>query len=121
MTVALVAACYGYYSGPDGVGLGDGAAADSSVTSEADIVMRDTVFVPAVDTVLAGRVVTWENRDSIAHTVTTVPGSPDAFDSGVLRFRETFKHVFAAPGSYPYYDRLNGTPDSGMRGTVVVR
>lgn len=118
---AVAAACDGTYRGPTGIAGGPNPPPDSTGRLRADVVMMDSVFVPGVDTVPAGRAVTWQNYDSTAHSVTAAPSSRDQFDSGGLPFGGRFEHTFALPGTYQYYDRFNGTATSGMRGTIVVQ
>ena len=95
------AACEGEYDGPSGIAGGAPRPPDSTgVSPRADVVMLDSVFVPAVDTVLVGQTVTWRNQDSTRHSVTSAPDSRDQFDSGALPFGAQFQHVFMAPGEY---------------------
>jgi len=55
----------------------------------------------------AGTTVTWTNKDSKAHTVTSgsaVEGPDGNFDSGVIRSGRTFSHTFENSGVYEYFD-----------------
>ena len=57
---------------------------------------------------------TWYNQDATQHTVTSnVSG---LFDSSLLDAGVRWSHVFAQPGTYPYYCTLHPQ----MAGTVVV-
>ncbi len=67
--------------------------------------------------------VTWTNRDSTPHTVTSgVNGRPDGrFDSSpnfnpLMAPGQTFEHTFTEAGGYPYYCALH----PNMIGTVIV-
>jgi hypothetical protein len=59
------------------------------------------------------------------HSATSVAGSPEVFNSGVLSAGFTFQHTFTHLGTFWYYclvhgvDNGNGTA-SGMAGTVTV-
>ncbi len=70
-----------------------------------------------------GDTVTWTNKDSTPHTVTSgTAGTPDGkFDSSpnfnpLLAPQQTFSHTFAEAGEFPYYCGLH----PNMVGTVVV-
>lgn len=118
---ALCAACYGYYDGPNGV---TGTPNDSTSNGPADIIMRDSAFAPAVDTVALGSRVTWRNLDSVPHTVTSDTGSVEIFDSGTLFFGESFSRTFRIPGTVRYFSRGDVTPGqsaTGMRGVLVIQ
>jgi nitrite reductase (NO-forming) len=79
-------------------------------------------FVPDILTVSKGTTVTWTNRDSTLHTVTS--GSPESgnsgtgteFDSSYLAAGKTFLHQFSISGTFDYYCTLHPY----MKGKVVV-
>jgi nitrite reductase (NO-forming) len=79
-------------------------------------------FVPDILTVSKGTTVTWTNRDSTLHTVTS--GSPESgnsgtgtvFDSSYLAAGKTFQHQFNIAGTFDYYCTLHPY----MKGKVVV-
>ena len=71
--------------------------ATSNVTTTVDIMNFN--FVPQVITVPKGTTVTWTNRDSVPHTVTSTTG---AFDSGSISQGYTYSHTFDTPGTYEY-------------------
>ena len=73
--------------------------------------------------VKVGGKVTWTNKDSVQHTVTSgKPGSPDSgkeFDSGLTKLINPgaeFEHTFTKAGTFTYYCQLHPT----MTGTVIV-
>jgi plastocyanin len=73
--------------------------------------------------VKVGGQVTWTNKDSVQHTVTSGgPGSPDSgkeFDSGLTKLinsNATFEHTFTKAGTFPYYCQLH----PAMTGIVIV-
>ncbi len=71
-------------------------------------------FQPATLNVPAGTTVTWNNQDSVQHTVTSdVQG---LFDSGAIAPGKKFTYTFPAPGSYSYHCSIH----PGMKGTIVV-
>jgi len=79
-------------------------------------------FNPVTLTVAAGTTVTWENGDGIAHTVTSATGSADTYDMALAS--GTVSHQFATAGTYNYYCKnhgFNGTPPTGMHGTITVQ
>jgi plastocyanin len=82
--------------------------------------MAGSAFSPTPDTVAVGSMVTWTNNDAYGHTVTSVPGSSEVFDSPVAG-GGSFSHTFSTAGTYGYYCKIHGAPTSGMRGTIVVQ
>lgn len=96
----------------------------SSLAATTNVKIVDFGFEPADVTVKVGDTVTWTNTGSFAHTTTsgTTTGGvrhPDGlWDSGSLFSGQTFSHVFAKAGAFPYYC----TPHfSMMVGTVTVQ
>ena len=59
----------------------------------------------------AGTKVTWVNKDTVTHTVTSQGIS--LFDSGNLATGATFSYTFARAGTYPSYCTIH--PDEGNR------
>ncbi len=82
--------------------------------------MQNSQFVPASLTVSTGTKVTWTNKDSYAHTVTSgTPGNPTGlFDSGNISSDGIFSYTFDSTGTYKYYCRIH--PDI-MQGTITVK
>ncbi len=70
-------------------------------------------FAPATITIPVGTTVTWFNKDSVAHTVSS---RADVFDSGNLSGGATFSYTFDQKGSFEYYCKLHPS----MRGKVIV-
>jgi plastocyanin len=73
--------------------------------------------------VKVGGTVTWTNKDSVQHTVTSgAPGSADVgkeFDSGLTKLinaGQTFEKKFDKAGTFTYFCQLHPT----MTGTVIV-
>src|SRR5207244_3707353 len=71
-------------------------------------------FSPANLTVKVGKTVTWVNKDTVTHTVTSDGSS--LFDSGFMPTGATFQFTFTAAGTYPYYCTVHPY----MKGTIVV-
>jgi nitrite reductase (NO-forming) len=90
-------------------------------TNEAIIVkggatLGNKSYSPNPITVKAGTVVTWTNRDTNVHTVTSgEPNTPTAgqlFDSGLAALispSKSFSHKFMHPGEFSYYCRVHPT------------
>ncbi len=70
------------------------------------------IFSPATLEIEAGDTVVWENKATIAHTVTADDG---AFDSSLLQKDETFAKTFITPGTFAYHCELHP-----MAGTIIV-
>ncbi len=86
--------------------------------------MADKAFAPNPLDAKVGDTVTWTNKDTTLHTVTsgTGPNDPNmkkAFDSGIstLAPSKTFSHTFITAGEFPYFCQLHPT----MVGKVVVK
>jgi plastocyanin len=58
-------------------------------------------------TIHAGDTVFWTDTGFSAHTVTSVPGQADSFDSGTMFNGDTFQHTFNTPGTYVYYCQVH--------------
>src|SRR2546428_255460 len=71
-------------------------------------------FSPANLTVKVGKTVTWVNKDTVTHTVTSDGSS--LFDSGFMPTGATFQFTFTTTGTYPYYCTVHPF----MKGTIVV-
>src|SRR3712207_5307306 len=88
------------------------SAPASAATRVVDI--RAAGFFPGSLTITAGDTVTWRNRDTVNHQVSSDTG---AFISPILRPNQTWSYTFTNPGTYRYRDALQ--PND--RGTVIVR
>ncbi|HJS68851.1 MAG TPA: plastocyanin/azurin family copper-binding protein [Nitrososphaera sp.] len=83
-------------------------------------------YAPNPININVGDTVTWTNKDSTAHTVTSGTGNADPnkgqeFDSSpnfspLMVPQGTFSHKFDAEGSFPYFCALH----ENMKGTVIV-
>jgi plastocyanin len=90
--------------------------------------MTDKAFAPNPLNAKVGDTVTWTNKDTIFHTVTSGTGPSDTthgkeFDSGLSGSTalttqgKTFSHKFMTAGEFPYFCQLHPT----MVGKVVVK
>jgi len=82
--------------------------------------LRDKAYQPNPVNVKAGGVVTWNNDDTVVHTVTSGTGLQDPhlgnqFDSGLLGGH--FSHIFFKPGTFPYFCQIHPT----MVGKIIVK
>jgi plastocyanin len=79
----------------------------------AAVAIDNYVYIPAALTVSVGTAVTWTNKDSVAHTVTTRTA---LFDSGLFGKDKSFSYTFSQKGEYEYYC----IPHPYMVGKVIV-
>lgn len=82
--------------------------------------LRDKAYQPNPVNVKTGGVVTWNNKDTVVHTVTSGTGLQDPhlgnqFDSGLLGGH--FSHIFFKAGVFPYFCQIHPT----MVGKVIVK
>ena len=84
------------------------------------VAIQQFLFMPSIIEVAPGTTVTWINRDTTVHTVTSgVTGGDntgDLFDSPELQPGQEFSHTFDETGVYPYFCRFH----SNMTGRVNV-
>jgi plastocyanin len=84
-----------------------GAAANVSATN-------GPAFSPANVTIVNGQSVCWHNTGTLEHSVTSNDNT--SFNAASLTGGQTFVHVFALPGSFPYHCRFH----AGMTGVITV-
>jgi plastocyanin len=75
-----------------------GAAAGPAVTGNT-VDIKNFAFSPANLTVRVGTTVTWTNKDSDAHTVTSSNGP---LHSATLNTGDTYRYTFTKAGTYSY-------------------
>ena len=90
-------------------------AADGSVAAT-----DSDTFAPRTVTVAVGERVTWRNEGGV-HNVRFDDGAYEAPAEPQSRWTEPVERRFDRPGTYGYYCEAHGSPDGGMRGTVVVQ
>lgn len=103
------------------VALAGGAGSTTAHAQQsASATIQNFTFMPATLTVQTGTTVTWTQRDTAPHTVTSgAPEDADAgaiFDSPELAPGETYSFTFREPGTYPYFCIVHPR----MRGVVEV-
>jgi plastocyanin len=96
-------------SGTGEAGETDGAETDGTAAGEGPtVVVDDIAFQQDSVTAPAGTAATWDNQDSVAHTVTS--GTPDdasgVFDEE-LPTGEQVSITVDEPGTYPYFCRIH--------------
>jgi plastocyanin len=69
--------------------------------------------VPSTLTVSVGTTVTWTNKDSASHTVTS---NDNLFNSGTLANGATFQHTFNQKGTFEYHCSIH----TSMTAKVIV-
>jgi plastocyanin len=84
----------------------------------------DAVYAPNPVTIHVGDTVQWA-WDSNGLSTTSVSGSAEQWDSGVLNAGATFSHTFTHEGTFAYYSTTRGADNgdgtaSGMMGTITV-
>jgi mono/diheme cytochrome c family protein len=70
-----------------------------AAVTEATISITNSAFRPHTIIVATGATITWQNEDTVAHTVSSSEGW---FDSGQLAAGEDFSHQFDQPGTFRY-------------------
>lgn len=83
-------------------------------TNAVDI--QNFAFSPSDITVKVGATVTWTNKDSVAHTVTSDNGSVEPFDSGNVAQGGVYSHTFNTVGTFTYHCTVHPS----MTGKVTV-
>jgi len=68
--------------------------------AHANVEISGFAFVPSTLTVSVGTTVTWTNKDSASHTVTS---NDNLFNSGTLANGATFEHPFNQKGTFEYH------------------
>jgi plastocyanin len=98
-----------------GSGYGNVATTTTSVASSGNAVtLANFAFSPATLTVKVGTAVTWTNKDSATHTVTSDSG---VFDSGNVAVNATYSYTFTKAGTYAYHCSIH----TSMKGTVIAQ
>jgi plastocyanin len=90
-----------------------GGPADVTIVLGASSSSNPSFYSPSNFTAKVGQTVTWVNRDSAAHTVTSTTG---LFSSGDMASGATFSFTFTKVGILQYYCTIH----PWMKGTIVV-
>ena len=91
------------------------AKATLAKPATAEVVIENFSFSPQTFTLPAGATVTWTNRDSMPHTVTSVDNRFQK--SAVLKPGQRYSSNFAAPGTYSYFCSIHPR----MTGKIIVK
>ncbi len=76
-------------------------------------------FEPQTLTIGQNVSVTWINIDSMTHTVTSGVGAPNnIFRSPPMPSNSVYSFTFTTPGTYPYFDEIQG---AAMNGVIIVQ
>ena len=79
-----------------------------------NIEIKGYAFNPSTLTIKAGDSVTWTNKDSTQHTVTSDSGTE--LNSQYLSNSQSYSHTFTQSGNFPYHCK----PHPGMEGEIIV-
>jgi plastocyanin len=85
----------------------------SMTMGQDSVTIANFSFQPGTISVPVGTTVTWQNADSVTHTVTSDSG---AFDSGQIPPGGSFSTTFSQPGLYTYHCQIHPS----MTGSVMV-
>ena len=86
----------------------------SQETSSQLIEIKSFTFSPESITVKKGTKLTWTNKDSAPHTITST--NDKELDSGTLSQGQSYSHTFTQIGSFQYRCNFH----TSMKGTVKV-
>ena len=81
--------------------------------AQANVEISGFAFVPSTLTVSVGTTVTWTNKDSAPHTVTS---NDNLFESGNLAKDATFSYTFEQKGTFNYHCKIHPS----MTGKIIV-
>ena len=79
-----------------------------------EVWMQNTTFVPSQKTISVGTTITWTNKDTADHDVSSNTG---VFSSPTMGKNATFSYTFNTKGTYNYVCVFH----SGMTGTIIVQ
>lgn len=102
---------------------GGGGGGNGCTPTGTQVCMMSLAFSPSNLTISHGTTVTWRNGDAVNHQVASAIGSTDTYNSSFIAGGGTFSHTFATAGTYQYYCTIHGvdgTPPTGMHGTITV-
>jgi plastocyanin len=85
----------------------------STSATGTDVTIQSNSFNPDSLSIKVGETVTWTNKDSYAHTVTSDNG---VFDSGNIASGATFSFTFNTEGTYSYHCSIH----TSMTAKIIV-
>ncbi|GAC1412133.1 MAG: hypothetical protein NVSMB57_07480 [Actinomycetota bacterium] len=96
----------------------DGGSVDSGGGKAVAIDLKGIAFSKTSVSISAGGMVTWTNRESVEHTITSGKASAPTSDfDKVLQMNDTFSYTFPKAGTYPFFCKRH--PEN-MSGTITV-
>ena len=95
------------------IGVLSGCTQQSPSGNTNTITIQNLAFNPSTLTVKVGTNVTWINKDSMPHTVTSDNG---IFESGSLSNGQIFIYKFNTPGTYNYHCSIH----TSMTAKIIV-
>jgi len=90
------------------------------------VTIQNFAFTPQRLTVKAGAKVTWTNKDSVPHNITSADAlstsatTTSLFSSGDLSTGQSFSFTFSKPGTY-FYECTIHAAEPSMHAEVVVK
>ena len=103
-----------------------GAATGATGAQASNVTIQNFAFTPQTLTVKAGATVTWTNKDSVPHDVTSADGlstsatTTSLFSSGTMSSGQSFSFTFKKPGTY-FYECTIHAAEPTMHAKVVVK
>lgn len=97
-----------------GTSTGTSSPSVATTSKNVAIEIRNFAYSPANITVQKGTKITWTNRDTAPHTVTSVTGT--VLDSPTLSTGQSFSYTFNATGTFNYYCTIH----PNMKASVTV-
>jgi len=121
VAVLVLAACGSTASG----GASGAPSAATSAGGSAAVTIENFAFMPQTLTVKAGTTVTWTNKDSAPHTVTSADGistsaKTTSLFNGSVNSGASFSYTFTKAGTYYYVCTIHKS-QAGMHGEIVVQ
>ena len=87
--------------GTNGNSTGTGGTGNAKGPGPYEVFIKDMAFSPSTINVSGvGNVITWTNKDTTGHTITSDAG---LFDSGIISPNGTFSYTFTTAGTFTYH------------------
>ena len=101
-------------------------ATTGGATTGASVTIQNFAFSPSTLTIKPGTTVTWTNKDSVPHDVTSTNGpgvnatQTSLYTSGTMSTGQTFTFTYTKKGTYFYECKIHAAEPS-MHAKVVVK
>jgi len=101
-------------------------AASGGAATGATVTIQNFAFSPSTLTIKPGTTVTWTNKDSVPHNVTSTDGpgisakTTSTFASGTMSTGQTFTFTFSKAGTY-FYECSIHAGEASMHAKVVAK